>query len=144
MPASVPAGVAYRQTWQRRKSFLALLAAGIAAAACIDLALGPADIGLAQLAQTLFFPADADPTLRAIIWDIRLPQALMAIFVGAALGLAGAEMQTVLNNPLASPFTLGVSSAAALGAAITMVRSEERREGYECVMTCRSGWTPSH
>ena len=36
----------------------------------------------------------------------------MAALVGAALGLAGAEMQTILNNPLASPFTLGVSSAA--------------------------------
>ena len=45
----------------------------------------------------------------------------MAIIVGLALGLAGAEMQTILNNPLASPFTLGVSSAAAFGAALEIV-----------------------
>ncbi len=45
----------------------------------------------------------------------------MAIIVGLALGLAGAEMQTILNNPLASPFTLGVSSAAAFGAALAIV-----------------------
>ncbi len=45
----------------------------------------------------------------------------MALLVGMALGLAGAEMQTILNNPLASPFTLGVSSAAAFGAALAIV-----------------------
>ena len=45
----------------------------------------------------------------------------MAALVGAALGLAGAEMQTILNNPLASPFTLGVSSAAAFGASLAIV-----------------------
>ncbi|STV78683.1 iron(III) dicitrate transport system permease protein FecD [Klebsiella michiganensis] len=50
-----------------------------------------------------------------------MPYALMAIVVGLALGLAGAEMQTILNNPLASPFTLGVSSAAAFGAALAIV-----------------------
>ena len=56
-----------------------------------------------------------------IVWDIRLPYALMAVVVGFALGLAGAEMQTILNNPLASPFTLGVSSAAAFSAALAIV-----------------------
>lgn len=45
----------------------------------------------------------------------------MALLVGAALALAGAEMQTVLENPLAEPFTLGVSSSAALGAAVAIV-----------------------
>ncbi|MEM9209823.1 MAG: iron ABC transporter permease, partial [Pseudomonadota bacterium] len=57
----------------------------------------------------------------AIVWQIRLPYALMAALVGAALSLAGAEMQTILNNPLASPFTLGVSSAASFGAALAIV-----------------------
>ena len=57
----------------------------------------------------------------AIVWRIRFPYALMAVLVGAALALAGAEMQTVLNNPLASPFTLGVSSAASFGASLAIV-----------------------
>lgn len=52
------------------------------------------------------------------MWDIRLPIALMAVAVGAALSLAGAQMQTILNNPLASPFTLGISAAASFGAAM--------------------------
>ena len=45
----------------------------------------------------------------------------MALAVGAALGLAGAEMQTVLANPLASPFTLGIAHAATLGASLAIV-----------------------
>ena len=52
--------------------------------------------------------------MEVIVWDIRLPIALMAVLVGAMLGAAGAEMQTILNNPLADPFTLGISLAASL------------------------------
>ncbi len=52
-----------------------------------------------------------------IVRDIRLPAALAAVLVGASLGLAGAVMQTILDNPLASPYTLGVSAGAAFGAA---------------------------
>lgn len=66
-------------------------------------------------------PSGATNGMRVIVWDIRLPYALMALLVGMALGLAGAEMQTILNNSLASPFTLGVSSAAAFGAALAIV-----------------------
>ncbi|MGB3289014.1 MAG: iron ABC transporter permease [Burkholderiaceae bacterium] len=121
MPARTSAGAAYEQSWRRRKAFLALLAAGIACLAAIDVALGPADISLGRLVQAVFFPASTDAVTLSIVWNLRLPQALMAVLVGAALGLAGAEMQTVLNNPLASPFTLGVSSAAALGAGVTLV-----------------------
>lgn len=122
MPVSVPVGdFAYQQTWRRRQLFLILLLAAIFAMACIDLLLGPAELKWASLVQTLFTPGSVSQTLDVIVWQIRLPQAVMAIVVGAALGLAGAEMQTVLNNPLASPFTLGVSSAAALGAALTLV-----------------------
>src|SRR5690606_31372105 len=61
------------------------------------------------------------PPQVTIIREVRLPYALMAVLVGAALSLAGAEMQTILNNPLASPFTLGVSSAASFGAALAIV-----------------------
>ncbi|WP_240910356.1 FecCD family ABC transporter permease [Pontivivens nitratireducens] len=56
-----------------------------------------------------------------IIWDYRLPVALTAVIVGGLLAVAGAQMQTILNNPLAEPFTLGVSSAASFGAALAIV-----------------------
>ncbi|WP_154586114.1 FecCD family ABC transporter permease, partial [Bordetella pertussis] len=91
------------------------------AALAADAALGPAGLTLADLWRTLLQPGAADTAARVIVWDIRLPQAAMAAIVGMALGLAGAEMQTILNNPLASPFTLGVSSAAALGASLAIV-----------------------
>jgi iron complex transport system permease protein len=112
---------AYRGAWRQKKIFLGLLLASIIALLVADTLVGPADMGFGALWQTLAHPAAADPTLNIIVWQIRLPQALMAIAVGASLGLAGAEMQTVLNNPLASPFTLGISSAAALGAALTLI-----------------------
>jgi len=56
-----------------------------------------------------------------IIWEFRLPRALLAIFVGAALALAGTVLQALVRNPLAEPFLLGVSSGASLGAVMVLV-----------------------
>lgn len=56
-----------------------------------------------------------------IIWNIRLPQALTAIIAGVGLAVAGVAMQSILRNPLASPFTLGISSAGAFGAAVSII-----------------------
>ncbi|MCR5769796.1 MAG: iron ABC transporter permease [Butyrivibrio sp.] len=57
----------------------------------------------------------------SILWTIRLPRAITAFLVGGALALSGAIMQSVLQNPLASSYTLGVSSGASLGASIIIV-----------------------
>ncbi|NUL36018.1 FecCD family ABC transporter permease [Kosakonia sacchari] len=111
----------YRVILRRRVSLLALLVVFIVASMLLDFTLGPSGLPLETLWQTLVDPASADAGMRVIVWDIRMPYALMAIIVGLTLGLAGAEMQTILNNPLASPFTLGVSSAAAFGAALAIV-----------------------
>ncbi|MCL2375826.1 MAG: iron ABC transporter permease [Defluviitaleaceae bacterium] len=56
----------------------------------------------------------------AIIWNLRLPRALLAFVVGGMLSVSGAIMQSTLRNPLASPFTMGVSSGASLGAALVI------------------------
>lgn len=112
---------AYRRQLRRRLALLAIVLAAIVASLLLDFALGPSGLSPATLWHTLWHPDAADPATRVIVWDIRLPYALMALMVGMVLGLAGAEMQTILNNPLASPFTLGVSSAAALGAALAIV-----------------------
>ncbi|MDR1690388.1 MAG: iron ABC transporter permease [Candidatus Methanoplasma sp.] len=56
-----------------------------------------------------------------IIWDYRVPRAIMAIFVGASLSIAGAVMQNLMRNPLAEPFTMGISSGAFLGAVFSIV-----------------------
>ncbi|QKS73156.1 iron ABC transporter permease [Paenalkalicoccus suaedae] len=62
------------------------------------------------------FLADVPGNEQAIIWDIRTPRMLLAFFVGASLALAGAAFQGLLRNPLADPYTIGVSSGSALGA----------------------------
>ena len=56
-----------------------------------------------------------------IVWQIRLPQVLTAVVAGAGLSVGGAMMQSVLRNPLGSPFTLGISHAAAFGAAFSVM-----------------------
>lgn len=62
-----------------------------------------------------------DKNIWNIIWNIRLPQALAAIVAGAGLSVAGVAMQSILRNPIASPFTLGISNAGAFGAAVSVV-----------------------
>lgn len=57
----------------------------------------------------------------AIIWELRFPRVLLAFLVGGALAVSGAVVQSVLKNPLASPYTLGISSGAGLGAALVMI-----------------------
>src|SRR5471032_1128910 len=111
----------YQNIVRRRLLLMLVLVMAIIASLIIDFIMGPSGLSLGTLWQTLFDAASADAGTRVIVWDIRLPYALMAIAVGMSLGLAGAEMQTILNNPLASPFTLGVSSAAAFGAALAIV-----------------------
>ena len=115
------ATVRYQRIVRRRWALVGLLGGIILACIVLDFTMGASGLTVAELARTLFSPANADPTTRVIVWDIRLPYALMAMAVGVALGLAGAEMQTILNNPLASPFTLGISSAAAFGASLVIV-----------------------
>ena len=111
----------YQNIVRRRLLIMLVLVLAIVVSLVIDFIMGPSGLSLGTLWKTLFDAAAADPGTRVIVWDIRLPYALMAVAVGMSLGLAGAEMQTILNNPLASPFTLGVSSAAAFGAALAIV-----------------------
>lgn len=96
-------------------AFLLILSVGI------DISLGPARYGLSDVFSTVLWPGAADLQMRVVVWDIRMPMALMAVTVGGSLSLAGAQMQTILANPLASPFTLGLSAAASFGAALAMV-----------------------
>jgi len=56
-----------------------------------------------------------------IVWDVRMPRVVAALLVGAGLSLSGTVMQSVLQNSLASPYTLGLSSAAAFGASFAIV-----------------------
>ena len=65
--------------------------------------------------------ADADPTARTILLQLRLPRAVLAALIGGALGLSGCTFQALLRNPLAEPYVLGISGGAAVGAVAVMV-----------------------
>jgi iron complex transport system permease protein len=111
----------YREITSQKYLRLFVFAALCLLTLVIDILVGPAWLSVQDVISAIFSIRTVDPTVNTIVWTMRLPLALMAIAVGAALGIAGAEMQTVLDNPLASPYTLGVSAAAGFGAALAIV-----------------------
>ncbi|SAL20121.1 ABC Fe3+-siderophore transporter, inner membrane subunit [Caballeronia sordidicola] len=111
----------YQRLTRRRIGGLMLVCMLIAAALLFDCRTGPSGLTVPAILHAVFYPRAVAPDIAVIVWQIRLPYAVMALLVGAALGLSGAEVQTILNNPLASPYTLGVSAAAAFGASLAIV-----------------------
>lgn len=91
-----------------------LLSAAIAAALAAACLVGSFHLGVERALAALLGGGSAGD--RVVVWEIRLPRAVAALVVGAALGASGAALQGLLRNPLAEPGVLGVSAAAALGA----------------------------
>jgi iron complex transport system permease protein len=94
----------------------------------LGIAIGGVNIHITDvlriLAHRIFgleLPGHITPGRSAIVWDQRLPRTLLAFAAGAALSVSGAVMQSVLRNPLASSYTLGVSSGASLGASLVLL-----------------------
>lgn len=85
-----------------------------------SISVGAVTIPINEVIQTLLGQNVSDKW-DAIIWNIRLPQALSAIVAGTGLAVAGIAMQSILRNPLGSPFTLGISNAGAFGAAVSVI-----------------------
>ncbi|MEY9977842.1 FecCD family ABC transporter permease [Lysinibacillus sp. RC79] len=77
-------------------------------------------IGSVHIPLEVVWNKAADETAANILWKIRLPRVLLAGLVGASLAIAGAAFQGLLKNPLADPYTLGVSSGASVGAVMTI------------------------
>lgn len=97
---------------------IALLSVLVVVAFTLSLLVGPAGLGIGDSLSGLF---SADTTLVSLVmYEIRLPRALLGLMIGATLGLSGAVLQGFLRNPLAEPGILGVSTAAALGAVIAI------------------------
>lgn len=86
--------------------------------AALSLGLGPAHLAGGRVLAAL--TGHGDPIATTIVWQLRLPRALLALLVGAMLGGAGAALQGYLRNPLADPGVLGVSSSAALGGVLAL------------------------
>lgn len=104
----------------RKIAFLAGLALLAAALLVLAISLGPVRLPAGEILRSLA-GLEVDPRHQIIIHNIRLPQALAALLAGAGLAVAGAAMQSILRNPLGSPFTLGLSQAGAFGAALAML-----------------------
>ena len=117
--ADVPSA-RYRGLVVRKQALLGCLVLVLLLCVAGDMATGPARYPVADVLRALFASDAVSAEARAILWTIRMPVALMAVVVGAALAIAGAQMQTVLANPLASPFTLGISAAAGFGASLAL------------------------
>ncbi len=81
---------------------------------CLALIVGPVKIDIGKAVMGIFAEQSTIDSL--ILFDIRLPRALLAMLIGATLGLAGAALQGLLRNPLAEPGIIGVSNCAAFGA----------------------------
>ena len=116
---TIVGGYQKRAVW--RVALVVAAALILFATVVIDVITGPADLSFWRVAKVILNPSVATTKEEVIIWDLRLPVAMMAVVVGAMLGVSGAELQTILNNPLAEPFTLGLSMAASFGAAVAIV-----------------------
>jgi iron complex transport system permease protein len=102
----------------RAPSLLAVLLVIVLAVGILSIFVGSAHIGMAVMVSAL--RGEGDPIVCAILLELRLPRALLALLVGAMLGTGGAALQGYLRNPLAEPAVLGISSMAALGAVIAI------------------------
>ncbi|MEU3274354.1 iron chelate uptake ABC transporter family permease subunit [Saccharomonospora sp. NPDC006951] len=101
---------------------LAVLAVSVAVA----ITIGPADLSVGDVwsvlaAKTGLGDSGLSQIRTGIVWNLRLPRALLAAVCGAGLAVCGAVMQALLRNPLADPFVLGVSSGASTGAVLVIV-----------------------
>ncbi|QVQ50144.1 iron ABC transporter permease [Spiractinospora alimapuensis] len=87
----------------------------------LALTVGSTPLTVGQVSSALFGLGGVDHQVVTIVWEVRVPRAVTALLAGAALGVAGAQMQTLLRNPLAEPYILGVSAGASLGVAAVVL-----------------------
>lgn len=109
-----------RTVVQRCAIILGLIVAAVVAFV-VSTIVGPVDLSVGDVVAGIFEPSSLTERDYTVLWKLRLPMSVMALLVGMALALAGAQMQTILGNPLAEPFTLGISAAAAFGGAAAIV-----------------------
>ncbi|MFI1705537.1 FecCD family ABC transporter permease [Streptomyces griseoruber] len=117
--AAVPVALRRALLWA---AGLALLCGSVAVA----ITIGPADIAVGDVWATVaahlgWGRGRLSPIRDGIVWNLRLPRTLLAAVCGAGLAVCGAVMQSLLRNPLADPFVLGVSSGASTGAVVVVV-----------------------
>ena len=96
----------------------ALMALGFIAVVVLSLFVGPTSLGVSDVALSLI--GHGGEATDIIIYDIRLPRTLLAILLGASLGMGGAALQGLFQNPLAEPGVIGITASAGLGAVVAL------------------------
>lgn len=138
-PAKMPAGAeddrvpGIRLSTGRIVAVLAILLAALLASLALSLGVGEFPL---SFDRALSDPAAPDA---AILWSLRLPRAVLAAIVGAALAVSGATLQALLRNPLADPFVLGVSGGAALGGTLAIAAGAS---AFGAWVAGRLAWAP--
>lgn len=112
--------IAYEHYLASKRLVIISTALLLAVAFMVALSLGAAQVPLSEVIKSLV-GTEVGSRHQIIVNKIRLPQAVTAMIAGAGLALSGAVMQAILRNPLGSPFTLGISHAAAFGAALSVM-----------------------
>ena len=110
----------YRERQRGRFLLILGMAAALMLLLTVDLATGASGIPPAELLASLAAGPSGSTPQALILWELRLPMSITALFVGAALSLAGLSIQTITANALASPSTLGITSGASFGAALAI------------------------
>lgn len=121
--ASVPAGstLAPWHTGRVRRWYatMGILLALTGLVVLLAIRFGAHSVTWSELWSVVVSPTSEETNVaRVILWDVRLPRIMMALFVGSALAVTGVVLQALVRNPLADPYVLGISSGAALGATI--------------------------
>jgi iron complex transport system permease protein len=116
----------YRKLMAKRGIFLAACVILLVIVVDVSLAMGSAGISLTEAYAAIFakyFPDWFTVSSLAdnVVWNLRLPRILLGLLAGAALAMSGSTTQAILRNPLATPYTLGVSAAAGFGAGIGLI-----------------------
>lgn len=115
--------VVYRRDRNRKLVFIGIMAVIAVAMFFLTLGVGTYRISEADAIQVFFqhlIGNITDTRADHYIWDIRAPRALAALLVGAGLAIGGVVMQNILRNPLAEPYTMGVSSGAMFGVTLSI------------------------
>lgn len=109
----------YKQYTSRKKIIILIMIFMVLILSIFSICAGSSNIKPYQIVKAVFGYETGIPSI--VIWNIRMPRVIAAIVAGAGLSVAGCVMQNNLKNPLASPSTLGVSSAAAFGANMAII-----------------------
>lgn len=110
----------YRQTNRKRMMILCAATVLLLITMVLDLAVGSSSLTVTALLDALLSGPEASDINATIVWSLRLPMTLTALFVGTSLAMAGLQIQNITQNALASPSTLGITSAASFGAALSI------------------------